>query len=86
MKRAGVVVTNYHAFMHKDRSEGSEIARRVAGQKKGDLRENDAVMVERVCRDLRGDILVLNDEAHHCYRPTASKFKSTTTLLSPFLL
>ena len=70
MKRVPIVVTNYHAFMLKDKSEGSSIAKLAAGQKAGALKEDEATMVERVCKDLRNDILVLNDEAHHCYRPS----------------
>ena len=68
MRRARVEVINYHTLRHKDRGDGSALVRQKAGTRGGTFREDDAAMVRRVCGGRRGEILVLNDEAHHCYR------------------
>ena len=77
LQRASVVVKNYHAFMEREGGEGTAMARRAAGQRKGALKEGEEQMVERVCDGLRGDILVLNDEAHHCYHPAEQETQGT---------
>ena len=71
--RAKIVITNYHAFNLRDRIELSKGGRQLlAGRTGNDLRtkETEGQMIQRVMPDLMGmkNILVLNDEAHHCYR------------------
>lgn len=64
LARGRVFVTNWHAFAVKDDTRTRGVV------KKG--RETDAAFVRRVLdRDLgrSGELLVLNDEAHHAYRP-----------------
>lgn len=72
VRRARIVVTNYHAFMLRETEELSKTARAVLGGREGEKRflETEGQMVARVAKELmqRRDILVLNDEAHHCYR------------------
>lgn len=70
--RAKIVVTNYHAFKLRERIELSKGGRALL-QGRGDALdtlETEGQMIQRVMPDLMGikNILVLNDEAHHCYR------------------
>ncbi|WP_372424168.1 BPTD_3080 family restriction endonuclease [Salinarimonas chemoclinalis] len=70
--KARIVITNYHAFMPRETLQVSKLNRQVLGGLEGEKRfvETDGQMVRRVAKDLMGrkGILVLNDEAHHCYR------------------
>ena len=70
MDRARIVITNYHAFKRRDRFDAAAGTRRaLEGHGAGlDTAESDGEIVQRVVGDMR-DIVVLNDEAHHCYRP-----------------
>jgi type III restriction enzyme len=70
--RAKVVITNYHAFKRRERLELSKGGRSLL-QGRGpelDTLETEGQMLQRVMPDLMGmkNILVLNDEGHHCYR------------------
>jgi type III restriction enzyme len=70
--RAKIVITNYHAFKPRERLELSKGGRSLL-QGRGeelDTVESEGQMIQRVMPDLMGmkNILVLNDEAHHCYR------------------
>jgi type III restriction enzyme len=70
--RAKIVITNYHAFKLRERIELSKGGRALL-QGRGDplnTLETEGQMLQRVMPDLMGlkQVLVLNDEAHHCYR------------------
>jgi type III restriction enzyme len=70
--RAGIVITNYHAFKLRERMELSKGGRALLqghGEALNTL-ETEGQMLQRVIPELMGmkNILVLNDEAHHCYR------------------
>ncbi|WP_062515686.1 BPTD_3080 family restriction endonuclease [Halobacillus sp. KGW1] len=68
LRKATIVVTNYHTFAMKDLSEGSRLAKIVSGQQdSGFNKETPEEMVNRVCRELGKNFIVINDEAHHCY-------------------
>jgi len=76
LRRAIVVVTNFHAFGLRETREGrgaSKTTKQVldpTGTVKA-FTETPAQMVSRVCREFgpRGrQVVVFNDEAHHCYR------------------
>ena len=72
VNRVKIVITNYHAFKLRDRMELSKVGRALL-QGRGDplkTLETEGQMLQRVMPDLMGmkNILVLNDEAHHCYR------------------
>lgn len=75
LEHARIVITNYHAFQLKDAKEIKGVAKNtrllLKGDKKGDpFKETPQAMVSRVLRDLGTDkqqIIVFNDEAHHCY-------------------
>ncbi len=72
LDRAKIVITNYHAFQRRERDESSRV-NRLLRQGHGppvDTRETEGEMLRRAVGDLMGlkHIVVLNDEAHHCYR------------------
>ena len=73
LKRAKIVITNYHAFRLRERIEISAGGRALLQGRSGqelNTRETEGQMLQRVMPDLMGmkNILVINDEAHHCYR------------------
>ncbi len=75
--RAKIVITNYHAFKLRERVELSKGGRSLLRGRGPDLetQETDGQMLQRVMPDLMGlkNVLVLNDEAHHCYREKPSQ-------------
>ena len=73
LNRAKIVITNYHAFKLRERIDISAGGRALLKGRTGDeliTTETEGQMLQRVMPDLMGmkNILVLNDEAHHCYR------------------
>lgn len=73
MDKAKIVITNYHAFMLRERIEVSKGTRQLLqGQRGEELQttETEGQMIQRVMPELMAmkNILVINDEAHHCYR------------------
>ena len=73
VNHAKIVISNYHAFKLRERIELSAGGRAfLKGRTGQDLNtvETEGQMLQRVMPDLMGmkNILVLNDEAHHCYR------------------
>ncbi|MEI7527108.1 MAG: DEAD/DEAH box helicase family protein, partial [Mariniphaga sp.] len=73
IQRAKIVITNYHAFMLREKIEISKGGRLLLQGRLGDelnTLESEGQMIQRVMPDLMGlkNILVINDEAHHCYR------------------
>jgi type III restriction enzyme len=72
VNRAKIVITNFHAFKLRERIELSAGGRSLLQGRGGELNtlETEGQMIQRVMPDLMGlkDILVLNDEAHHCYQ------------------
>ena len=70
--RAKIVVTNFHAFKLRERLPAGKLTKSLLKQGESSaFTESPAQMVRRVCRELGGkrNLVVLNDEAHHCYRP-----------------
>jgi type III restriction enzyme len=77
LERAKIVITNYHAFKLRERMELSKGGRSLL-QGRGEALntlETEGQMLQRVMPDLMGmkNILVINDEAHHCYREKPDK-------------
>jgi type III restriction enzyme len=73
VKRAKIVITNYHAFRRRERlevSKGGRLLLQGRGGEALDTQETEGQMLQRVMPDLMGlkSILAINDEAHHCYR------------------
>src|SRR5215471_2736465 len=72
LERAKIIITNYHAFKPRERLELSRAGRALL-QGRGEALhtlETERQMLQRVMLELIGlkNILVINDEAHHCYR------------------
>src|SRR6266404_1352275 len=73
INRAKIVITNYHAFKLRERIDLSKGGRQLLQGRGGDelnTQETEGQMLQRVMPDLMGmkNVLVVNDEAHHCYR------------------
>ena len=73
LERAKIVITNYHALKLRERIDISKGGRALLKGKRGeDLNtlETEGQMLQRIIPELMGmkNIMVLNDEAHHCYR------------------
>jgi type III restriction enzyme len=75
--RAKIVVTNFHAFKRRERTgtrSPSKLTKSIlakdADANDDPFIESPAQMARRVCRELgaKKNIVVLNDEAHHCYQ------------------
>ena len=72
--QARVVITNYHAFLLRERGGAAKLTKAILAKgAPSPFTETPDQMVRRVCRELgtRKQIVVLNDEAHHCYRGLA---------------
>ncbi|MGD0959957.1 MAG: DEAD/DEAH box helicase family protein [Methylomonas sp.] len=73
IERVKIVITNYHAFKLRERlelSKGGRLLLQGRGGNPLNTLETEGQMLQRVMPDLMGmkNIMVLNDEAHHCYR------------------
>lgn len=73
--QAKIIITNYHAFQLREKVAAGKITKSILTAQQPDSRpspftETPDQMVRRVCRELstKKHIIVLNDEAHHCYR------------------
>jgi type III restriction enzyme len=70
--QAKVLVTNFHGFKLRERLPAGKLTKALlsTGDGASPFVETPAQMVRRACRDLgnKKNIVVLNDEAHHCYR------------------
>ncbi len=72
LKRAKIVIANYHTFRLRERmalSKGGRLLLQGRGPTLNTL-ETKGQMLQRVMVELMGmkNIIALNDEAHHCYR------------------
>jgi type III restriction enzyme len=77
LEQARIVVTNYHSFLPREKEKVSKTTKSIlaAGHPQSQpttlFTETPADVVRRVCgRDFgpKRNVIVLNDEAHHCYR------------------
>ncbi len=72
LDRAKIVITNYHAFKLRETMKLSSGGRALLQGRGEELQmlETEGQMLQRVMPDLMGmkGVMVLNDEAHHCYR------------------
>lgn len=67
--RARIVITNFHAFQQRAKQQLSKVHKALLPE--GAFVESPDEMVRRVTRELgtsSKQIVVINDEAHHCYR------------------
>lgn len=82
LKQATIIITNFHTFTLRERGNGSALTKKLLSKNgESPFKEKPDEMVRRVCRGMRGkkNIVVINDEAHHCYRkrPEGEKEKLT---------
>lgn len=73
LDRAKIIITNYHSFKLREHIDISKGGRALLKGRTGDdiiTLETEGQMIQRVMPELMGmkNVLVINDEAHHCYR------------------
>ena len=72
VNKAKIVITNYHAFQQREQMDVNKVGRSLLQGRHEPIRtrESEGQMVRRVANELMGlkNVLVINDEAHHCYR------------------
>ena len=77
LDRAKIVITNFHAFKPRETMEISKGGRALLKGRGPELRsiESEGQMLQRVMPGLMNikNVMVLNDEAHHCYREKPPK-------------
>ncbi len=69
--QAKIVITNFHTFKLREKYAAGRITKSIlASNQPSPFTETPDQMVRRACRELaaKKHIIVLNDEAHHCYR------------------
>ncbi len=72
LRKSTILITNFHAFKPREKYAVARLTKKLLtrnGEGK-QLIESPDEMVRRVCRELgnKKNIIVINDEAHHCYR------------------
>ncbi len=68
---AKILITNFHAMKARETENASRLTKKILEENgKSPFVETPDQMVRRVCREFgsKKNIVVLNDEAHHCYR------------------
>ncbi len=80
--QAKIIITNFHAFgLHEKIAAGKLTKSILAEGATSPFTETPDQMVRRVCRELgtKKNVIVINDEAHHCYRrkPDGEEVKLT---------
>ena len=70
IQKAKVVITNFHGLRPRERGSSSVSKIHKEILRGNPYQESPGSMVRRVCRELgnKKNIIVINDEAHHCYR------------------
>lgn len=69
--KAKIIITNYHAFLLRETVAAGRLTKAILNQGEASaFTETPDQMVRRVLRELgnKRNIIVINDEAHHCYR------------------
>ena len=72
INKAKIVITNYHAFQLREVMDTNKVGKSLLQGRGEALKtlETEGQMVRRVAEELMGfkNVVVINDEAHHCYR------------------
>ncbi|MFD0986243.1 BPTD_3080 family restriction endonuclease [Methyloligella solikamskensis] len=72
INKAKIVITNYHSFQLRELMDVNKVGKSLLQGRGEPLRtqETEGQMVRRVAEELMGlkNVVVINDEAHHCYR------------------
>ena len=69
--KAKMVITNFHTFILRERISAGKLTKEILNQGEASpFTETPDQMVRRALRELgnKKNIIVINDEAHHCYR------------------
>ncbi|MGQ2908448.1 MAG: BPTD_3080 family restriction endonuclease [Aliihoeflea sp.] len=71
--KAKIVITNYHAFQRRKAHDLNPVGERLMQGRTGapiEKQETEGEMLQRACGELLPlkNVVVINDEAHHCYR------------------
>jgi type III restriction enzyme len=72
--QAKIVITNFHTFQQREKSRAAKLTKTILSQGgESPFKESPDEMARRVCRGLgsKRNVIVINDEAHHCYRRRA---------------
>ncbi len=82
INQAEIIVTNFHAFLRREKLSISSVGKEILGEVSA-FTEKPGEMVNRVCRNFgtvakKSGILVINDEAHHCYMHKSSLVSKQT--------
>ncbi len=85
IEKCKIVITNYHAFKLRERLEISKGGRQLLQGRGGealDTMETEGQMIQRVMPELMGlkNVMVINDEAHHCYQEKPVKLEDIDDL------
>ena len=77
--QAQILITNFHGFQLREKLKTGKLNKAIL---RTDGLETPDEMVRRVCRNLgtKKNIIVLNDEAHHCYRRKPEETEEAITL------
>jgi type III restriction enzyme len=84
LNRAQIVITNFHAFLLHEKVSAGRLTKRLLAGRSGDdkspFTETPDEMVRRVCREFgaKKNIVVINDESHHCYRGKPAEAEGET--------
>ena len=71
LNQARIIITNYHTFLPREKVKAGKLTKEILAQGENNpFTETPGEMVRRVCRALgnKKGLIVINDEAHHCYR------------------
>jgi len=66
-----IIITNRHSFEHREKVTAGRLTKKILSNgEKNTFTETPDQMVRRVCREFgnKKNIVIINDEAHHCYR------------------
>lgn len=82
LQKAKILITNFHAFLPREKTPSSKVTKQILARgETSPFTETPDEMVRRSCRELgnKNQVVVINDEAHHCYRhkPEAEEEKLT---------
>lgn len=71
LQQAKFLITNFHGFQLRETVAAGKLTKAILADGNGSaFTETPDQMIRRVCRELgnKKNIIVINDEAHHCYR------------------
>jgi len=76
LEQAKIIITNFHGFLLRETTQAARLTKQIltqAQEEANPFKETPERMVRRVCREFgnKRNIVVINDEAHHCYRRRA---------------